>query len=435
MRKFKKRLVLTTVVLFIFVVSFCGTSLAKRTTIQFWFGLGGKLGETMCDLITQFNESQNEVEVVPVIQGSYGETTQKYMAAIAADIPPAVVLLTDKDIPKFAMAGALLPLDDYVENTLDFNQPDFVAAAWKGGIFDDKQYSLPIYWTTHIMYYRKDLLEAAGLSPDVMNTWESLADAARKITELKIALWGWEPMWGMDDLVDATYSYGGKILSEDKKEVLIDSPEWIYVWEQFRKWIHEEKIMRIHYLGAGWAYWYATMNDVVNGLAAGYTGSAADQSDMEEDMVAGRIGAHVQPGWEIVQHATSPFASSRQFAISANISEDKKEAAWKWLVWRTSSDPQAEFMLRAGYPAVRQSSLDSLALAEHLTTHPWARVPLDQGATGVPAFIDFTGGLIDDALGKAADKVEIQGISAEEALRAAAEEAQEALDEYWAEQG
>lgn len=77
--------------------------------------------------------------------------------------------------------------------------------------------------------------------------------------------------------MDAVFSKGGKVLSEDGKQVLIDSPEWVDTWEQFRKWIHEDKIMRIHSGGQGWEYWYKTIDDVMKGQAAGYTGSSGDR--------------------------------------------------------------------------------------------------------------------------------------------------------------
>lgn len=52
-------------------------------TIEFWYGLGGKLGENMEVLIQKFNTSQQEVIVKGIAQADYTETEQKLQAAIA----------------------------------------------------------------------------------------------------------------------------------------------------------------------------------------------------------------------------------------------------------------------------------------------------------------------------------------------------------------
>lgn len=46
-------------------------------TIEFWYGLGGKLGENMESLIQKFNASQQEVIVKGIVQADYTETEQK----------------------------------------------------------------------------------------------------------------------------------------------------------------------------------------------------------------------------------------------------------------------------------------------------------------------------------------------------------------------
>ena len=80
-------------------------------------------------------------------------------------------------------------------------------------------------------------------------------------------------MWGPDNLIDAAFSNGATIFSEDGKTVNINSPEWAEVWEAFRNWIHTDKTMAIHSGGQGWENWYNTIDDVLANTAGGYTGS------------------------------------------------------------------------------------------------------------------------------------------------------------------
>ena len=75
--------------------------------------------------------------------------------------------------------------------------------------------------TTQVVYYRKDMFEEVGLDPDeVFATWQNVADAARKLQEHYSDVddfFGFEPMSGIDCLMDMAYSNGASIVSEDEK--------------------------------------------------------------------------------------------------------------------------------------------------------------------------------------------------------------------------
>ncbi|WP_217597653.1 ABC transporter substrate-binding protein [Cohnella sp. GbtcB17] len=392
-------------------------------TIEFWYGLGGKLGENMQTLIDKFNASQQEVIVKPVVQGDYSETEKKLQAAIASGTVPAAVLSSNVD---WARKGYYATLDELIAASADFNKDDVIPTFLEQGQVDGKQYFLPMYGTTQVMYYRKDALEKAGLKPEDLTTWEALAKAAEKMTVKeggKTTFYGWEPMWGYDNMMDAALSKGGKMLSDDGKTVLIDSPEWVDTWELFRKWIHDDKIMRIHSGGQGWEYWYKTIDDVMKGQAAGYTGSSGDQGDLDFNIV----GAMEQPGWEGVG-AGKPVAQAIMAGIPAKASAEQQAAAFKWFQYFMSAENTAFWSMNTGYIAVRQSAQQDPAFVEFSKTNPQITIPLKQAAHGSSPFADPTGGKISDALKLAADNVQIKNMPAAQALKAAKETAQRELD-------
>ncbi|AET70843.1 ABC-type sugar transport system, periplasmic component [Desulfosporosinus orientis DSM 765] len=398
----------------------------KPVEIEYWYGLGGKLGENMKAAIDKFNQSQNKVHVTGVAQASYDDTFRALQAGIAAKKAPAVVLLENIRANTLAQREVLAPLDDLVANDKNFNPEDFVPSFYKQGQMNGKLYYLPAYATTQVLYYRKDMFEKANIDPDkALQTWESLAEAAKKLTQRnggEVAVYGWEPMWDEKNLIDATLSKGGKFLSEDGKTVTIDSPEWVDTWEFFRKAIFDDKIMRIHSGGQGWQYWYDTIGDVMKGNAAGYTGSSGDQGDLDFSIIA----AHIQPGWE--GHGPAPQAFSQALAIPAITSPEQKEAAFEWIKFFTGTENSADWSMKTGYIGVRKSSMESQAFKDYSAKNPQALVPFEQAMVSSPEFIDPTGGKILDALKKAADKVEIENVPAATALQQAQKEAQEALD-------
>ncbi|MFZ7944235.1 ABC transporter substrate-binding protein [Neobacillus sp. 19] len=419
----------TIVILLVSLITGCTSTKSSSANgpveIEFWYGLGGKLGKGVEERIKEFNNSQNEVKVIGVAQGSYDETLQKLQAGIAAKKVPAAVLLKNDPMNAFAKKGVLAPLTTYIKEDGEFNSGDFIAAFYQQGTINGEQYALPLYGTTQVLYYRKDMFEKAGISPEQLKTWESLAEAAKQLTKKNgnvTEVYGWEPMWGPDNMIDAALSNGGKYLSEDGKKVVIDSPEWVKAWELFKKGIHEDQSMAIHHDGQGWEYWYKTIDDVMQGRAAGYTGSSGDQGDLDFSILA----AYPQPGWEGKQAA--PHAGAHMGAIPALASEKEKKAAFKWLTFFTNAENTADWSINSGYIPVRKSAVDVPAYKEFAEKNPQIAVPLQQAQMATPPFVDPTGGKIYDALVKAADKVEIEGILAEKALQEAQKEAQRALD-------
>ncbi|CQR58180.1 ABC transporter substrate-binding protein [Paenibacillus riograndensis] len=395
----------------------------KPVTIEFWYGLGGKLGENMESLIQKFNASQQEVIVKGIVQADYSETEQKLQAAIATGQVPAAVLSSNMD---WARKGYFASMDELIAAQPDFNKEDFVQTFLKQGQVDGKQYFLPMYGTTQVMYYRKDAFEKSGIDASQLKTWEDLAAAAKKMAVQdggKTTFFGWEPMWGSGNMIDAVMSKGGSILSGDGTKVTIDSPEWVETWDLFRKWIHEDKIMRIHSGGQGWEYWYKTIDDVMKGQAAGYTGSSGDQGDLDFSIVS----AMEQPGWAGVGEG-KPVAEALMAGIPAKAGDAEKQAAMKWLTYFTNSENTAFWSINTGYISVRQSALKDPAFVSFSETNPQIKVPLMQASHASAPFQDPTGGKISDALKIAADKVQIENTPAAEALKEAQQTAQAALD-------
>ncbi|WP_231686931.1 ABC transporter substrate-binding protein [Bacillus sp. JCM 19034] len=355
--------------------------------IEFWYGLGGQLGENVERIISEFNESQDDVIVTGVAQGNYDETEQKLQAAIAAQNVPAAVLLGNGTVNAFGSRGILASIDEFIAADSDLNVDDFVDSFYEQGTVDGVQYALPLYGTTQVMYYRHDIFEELGLTTESLETFEALAEAADRIKEEK-GIYGWMPMWGADNLIDFSMSNGAQFLSDDGTEVLIDSPEWIEAWEYIRKAIHEDETMAINHGGEGWAYWYQTIDDVLQDRAAGYTGSSGDQGDLDFSLVS----AHPQPGWE--NHHAAPHAYALLAAIPELASDEEKEAAYQFITFFNSPEKTADWSMSTGYIAVRASAREVDEFQAFAEENPQILVPLEQAETATLPFIDPTGGLI-----------------------------------------
>ena len=92
------------------------------------------------------------------------------------------------------------------------------------------------------------------------------------------------------------------------------------------------------------------------------------------------------------------------------------------------SENTADWSMKAGYIAVRQSALEDPAFKAFSAKNPQISVPLQQASHASMPFQDPTGGKITDALKVAADQVQINNMPAEQALKEAQATAQSALD-------
>ena len=405
---------------------------AKKVDIEFWYGLGGSLGETMEATIEEFNSSQNEVAVKGVRQANYDETGKMLQAAVASGEVPASFLSAHQLPTTFYKKSVIERLNDYIAADAGFNEADIIKSFYeycrndKGDV-----YSLPVWGTTQVIYYRKDMFEKAGLDPDqVFSTWQNVADAARKLKEIYKDVegyYGFEPMYGMDCLLDMACSNGADIVSADSKTVTFDSDAAIEAMESARKWINEEKIMGIHFGGEGWEYWYKTIDDVMQGRAGGYVGSSGDQGDLDFSIIA----AHIQPGFG--SNPPRPYVDPITVAIVSKAPAEQKSAAFRWITYLNQTATK-EFAMKTGYVPVRSSVKEDPKFREYLNTHPQALVPIQQAEIGRKKWYDPTG-KVEQALGDACDLIEIENKPAAEALHKAKEIAQAALDEYWANGG
>ena len=395
-----------------------------KTTVKFWYAGGKTAVGVIQDIVDKYNASQDVYEVKTVTQADYSETYQKVQAAIAGNAAPDLVLLDPSAARVLSEKSILTDLNPYTQKDETFNADDLITAFYEQGADENgKQFALPAYGTTQVLYYNVQAFKDAGVDPSSIETWQDLGEAAAKIKATGKYEYGWEPMWGPDNLIDAAFSNGASVFSADGTKVTINSKEWVDVFEQFRKWIHEDETMAIHSGGQGWEYWYATIDDVIQNKAGGYTGSSGDQADLDFNIVQ----AMEQPAWSS-STTSSPTATALTMSVFENSSEAEKQGAYEFLRYFMSVESQVAWNTTVGYVAVNKQILDDPTYQEFLESHPQAAVPFSQAEHASLYPVDPTNGQVYDALKIAADKIEIDNVPAQQALDEAQKTAQEALD-------
>jgi multiple sugar transport system substrate-binding protein len=136
------------------------------------------------------------VEVVNIPSDNY---SQKLNTMAATHTAPDVMLVWECDLPVFAKGNKLISLDPYIKNTSAFNQKDLIPAVKKiQQISGGKTYGLPWCYASEILYYNRNMFDAANVAyPDSTWTWEDFLNAAKKLTIVKN---GQTVQWGCDDI-------------------------------------------------------------------------------------------------------------------------------------------------------------------------------------------------------------------------------------------
>ena len=110
----------------------------------------------------------------------------KYTNVFGSKDPSIDIIASDIPwVPQFASAGWLAPLDKYV--TPDFKS-QFFEGTIQGATYKNQLYGLPWYINVGLLYYRKDILDAAGVKPP--DTFEELVAAATKLQNADKGLYG-----------------------------------------------------------------------------------------------------------------------------------------------------------------------------------------------------------------------------------------------------
>ena len=154
----------------------------EKTTVEFWYAGGKTAVGVIQDIVDKFNESQDKYEVKTVTQADYSETYQKLQAAIAGNAAPDLVLLQPSAARTLDEKNLLADLNAYTEKDSTFNKDDLITAFYNQGTDEDgKQFALPAYGTTQVLYYNVQAFKDAGVDPESIQTWQDLGDAAAKI--------------------------------------------------------------------------------------------------------------------------------------------------------------------------------------------------------------------------------------------------------------
>ena len=159
-----------------------------------------------------------------------GDFATKVDASVKAGNPPDLVYV-DRFLSQFVQLGDLSDTTDLVAQAQQVYGPLEDAANINLKI-DNKWWCLPYFANGNGWFARKDWLAEKGIKPETLKTFEQVRDAALAISDPSKNRFGWGLTTntggdGTTAVTSLVYAYGGAIVSNDGKKVVLNSPETV----------------------------------------------------------------------------------------------------------------------------------------------------------------------------------------------------------------
>ncbi|WP_110930163.1 ABC transporter substrate-binding protein [Paenibacillus bouchesdurhonensis] len=149
-----------------------------------------------------------------------GDYDQKVQTMIAGGTPPDIMMIAE-NFQTYASKNQIIPLDEFITaHGLDMGDrySDDIANLMK---YDGKQYGLTDRAGAMVLFYNKDLFDAAGVDyPTKDWTQQDLMDAAQRLTVKEngqTVQWGYYPGSWWPQWMQLVYQNGGALFDSEKK--------------------------------------------------------------------------------------------------------------------------------------------------------------------------------------------------------------------------
>jgi multiple sugar transport system substrate-binding protein len=169
----------------------------------------------------------------------------KLKTQLAANTPPDVFAMDAPLFLDYQSRDVLLNLQPYLDKNPDMLK-DIYPQTLEAYKTPDGYYGLPRDFNTIVLFYNKDMFDAAGVAyPTADWTWDDLRAAAKKLTKevdgkmqygFYFDEWDMEPGWS-----EALWSYGGDIVSADHTKTLVGTPESRQAWQMLADMMFVDK--------------------------------------------------------------------------------------------------------------------------------------------------------------------------------------------------
>ncbi len=290
----------------------------------------------------------NPVEIDEIARDGYDAALKTSIVGGGADWD--VVYASADWLPAFIAAGGLAPIDEYIATVpADFLNLADLEPGLSNLTFDGKVYGFPSEGDTAWLFYRTDLLEAAGIAPP--KTMDEMLAAAQALNAtpdrygLVIGSRTDEAWW---DFMHYFWAFGGQLYDPDTLEVTVNNEAGVAALTFYSDLLQKYGVVSPDVTTYGF-------NEILTALAQdkaamGVEWMAATQqlTDCEQSpLVCDKLAYELVPPSVADQYGFG--GSSWGWVVPAAATQ--KEAGYKFIEWLVGGPGAAMWALNGGIPS------------------------------------------------------------------------------------
>jgi multiple sugar transport system substrate-binding protein len=313
----------------------------------FTFSPGESHEKDLQAMIKAFEDNNPGIKI-EYEMASFNDYFTKLQSQIAGSNAPDTFELNYENFVSYAAKGALLDLSQLISNDKGFKPASLNQQAYEAFKYNGKQYGMVESFSNVVLFYNKDLFDAAGVEyPKASWTWEDELDAAQKLTDAEKGIWGTFSPIQFWEFYKTIAQNGGSIFNADKTQVTLNSQANI----ETLQWM-VDKINK---------YNVTPSDSQMSGQQEGDLFKAGKIAMLRTGIWMFDSFKDADFEWDIALEPGNTQKAHHFFANGLAISKDTKnqEAAWKWIKFMSASNEAAQIRVNASWelPAVSDQTL------------------------------------------------------------------------------
>lgn len=320
------------------------STVTAEIEISFWNGFTGSDGVILTEIVNDFNETNDKgikikMDIIP-----WANFFEKLPPALATNTAPEMILMGMDQIAPYSSMGNLVDISDFFD-TMSVDRSNFSETVLDLCTYNGVLYMAPMQTNSLYLYWNKDLFIEAGLDPESPpETWDELYEMAIKLTNPEKNVYGFGlPVGSISVYYNHLLAEGGNLIDSEGKASLNSEPA-LKVFTMMQN---------------------AIMNDKVSPMAT--TGP-----DFDNLLFAGQLALYVNGPWCIngcnthnlnygitkLPKGSAGYANGLEgcgFAVTKNISEEEKMAAFEFMKFWNSTETCKKWSLINGFPPYLKS--------------------------------------------------------------------------------
>ncbi len=328
-------------------------------------------------IATEYNATQPPVPITLEYLGNYGDIFRKVSLSIQARELPATAVGYEPMTSEYIVAGAALPLDEYLADPSSGLSADELADFYPSVLetnkfpqFENKMYSFPFCKSVLMMYYNKRVLREAGFDAPPQ-TWDEFLAQCRAIKS-KTGKQAYAINVDCSTIEGFIYSMGGEVVNGSVSA--FDQPNVLAAFKLFDTLVKE-----------GLAYQappgtYDDREAFAHDRTAFFFRPSSHRPDAAALMVA------TPDDWGMTRIPQSDPNNPRTALYGPNIcvfrtTDAHQKAAWGFIKHFTSAKVSVRWAIATGYLPIRKSAANDPDMQAF-----WEKWPQDRAAFDCLAF-------------------------------------------------